>query len=149
MCQQCGKFGHNFWEKGKCPAAEEDGSGKKGKMNTMTSEKGEVGPGGTQSDTDECYDISIYISGEQEKQVNCEKLFQQRGNVVDTVKSNTFNKRCAFVAEEGRIGLYSMFLVDFFTEKWLLQNIRTLDERMRIVCNAGTIIVNKTGEFPR
>lgn len=73
-------------------------------------------------------------------------IHQQDGTVTDEPTSS-FSQRRASVIPVGSIGLDSMSSVDIFGDKKLLKNVRTIDNIMTIVCNAGTITVNQMGYF--
>lgn len=48
---------------------------------------------------------------------------------------------------DGIVGLDSMSYLDVFVDGRLLNNIRTVPKRMKIICNAGTIVVTKMGDL--
>lgn len=73
-------------------------------------------------------------------------IHQQDGTIRD-VSTSSFNKQRASVIPVGSIGLDSMSSVDIFGNKELLRNIRTVDNTMTVICNAGVITVNQMGCF--
>ena len=93
------------------------------------------------------YGMSFCTSNEKLKKASSGQLLGQEGEVVGDVATNSFNNKKAHVIPRGSVGLDSMSSVDVFGDSSLLTNIRTVDESMRIICNAGSVIVTKMGDL--
>lgn len=61
--------------------------------------------------------------------------------------TNSFNKERAYFIPEGSVGLDSMSSVDVFADRRLLSDIIKVDENMRIICNAGTVMMTRMSTF--
>lgn len=79
--------------------------------------------------------------------VNVGHIHSQDGQVKKDIQTNSFNEGRASVIPKGSIGLDSMSSVDLFGDRNLLTDIETVSDYIRIVCNAGTVMVTQMGTF--
>lgn len=84
------------------------------------------------------------MASEEEAVAN---LAHKGQGLADTVMSHSFNKGRAYVIPDGSIGLDSMSSVDVFGDARMLEDIRPAESHMRIVCNAGAVVVTQVGEL--
>lgn len=68
---------------------------------------------------------------------NSGRITNDSGVKVESVMTHSFNHKRAYVIPGGIVGLDSMFSVDVFGEKRLLSNIRHVQKKMTLICNAG------------
>ena len=61
------------------------------------------------------------------------------------MEETLFNQLRDQVMPEGDLGMESLSTVGIFGYETLLKNIRMVKSNMRIVCNAGTVMVNHMG----
>lgn len=144
-CHACGELGHHAWEKKKCSAS--NASTKQETVNAMATADNDKKNTESSDESDDAYGYAFCTaSGAKEEGIEVGHIHQQDGKVTD-VTTSSFNEQRASVLPLGSIGLDSMSSVDIFGDKKLLNNIRTVDNTMTIVCNAGTITVNQMGHF--
>lgn len=136
-CHRCGKIGHHAWEK-KCDDL-------KHKIEAMLETDTKNDHDSDHGDTD--YDIAFCMEDERTVNTTDRKLLSQDGGVMDKVRTGSFNNR-AHVIPQGSVGLESMSSVDVFGERSLLTSIHRARNYIRLVFNAGTIVVTQVGTFP-
>lgn len=139
-CHRCGEIGHHAWEKEKCEKVQRQ----KASAHAMTDENK---PDQHESDGDQDYEIAFCTVHEAGNVVNTGHILGQKGEVVDSAETVSFDQERAYVIPKGSVGLDSMSSVDVFGDHTLLTDIRQVNESMRIVCNAGTVLVNQVGQF--
>lgn len=96
---------------------------------------------------DDC-EIALCTSHEPGPEADSGHLFRQHGEVGDDVLANSFNRKRGQVILEGSVGLDSMSSIDVFGDSRLLTNIHTVNESMKIVCNAGRRARDQDGYIP-
>lgn len=152
LCYNCGKKGHHAWEK-KCDNDDNEQTmnimGSKAAELTVTGGPGRAGAGDGQpgDDKDEEYEFAFCTAKEDDDTIDSGQLLSQDGGVAEGVRTSSFSRKRGYVIPKGSVGLDSMSSVDVFGERALLTNIRTVSDSMRIVCNAGTVVVTQMGTF--
>lgn len=144
ICHSCGIKGHHQWEN-KCEDNKGDHKGRS--MHAMTNVNENDRDQDTEEDEND-YKVAFCMSDKHAANTNEGQLLSQKGGIIDEVRTDAFNKKRAYVIPEGSVGLDSMSSVDVFGEKRLLKNIRKVRNCMKLVCNAGTVIVTQMGTFP-
>lgn len=147
-CRRCGEIGHHAWER-KC----KDHINKQ-MMHAMTSQGDhktdndqQKEADSTSGEQDERYEYAFCTTGQKSENTDMGLLLSQEGSVKDKIQTNSFNARRAHVIPDGSVGLDSMSSVDVFGDGRLLTNVHTVLDKMRIVCNAGTVVVTQMGTF--
>lgn len=147
-CHRCGEIGHHKWET-KCPDLVNGKETLNAMANQEIDEDNSAGPVGNmnegQNDKDDRYEFAFCTHCEEALDSHKGQLLTQTGEVKREVKTNSFNRTRATVLPKGNVGLDSMSSVDIFGEESLLTNIHQVRDTMRIVCNAGTIVVTHMG----
>lgn len=151
-CYRCGKVGHHAWLK-KCPDSQDQTTNVMGiQMNTdpVAHEPDySLAPGvGSDDDAFGPYGVAFNTSTEPDDNVVVGPLLSQEGGICENKRTSSFNKMCANVIPKGSVVLDSMSSVEMFGERCLLTNIHTGKNQMKIVCNAGIVIVTQMGTFP-
>lgn len=160
QCFKCGKFGH-YSTDNKCNP--EDVKNWRETVNHMT---GFIEPDNTDSPNDDdnstdyrvtmCtvpvgsaepdYEgVSFCLSGTNNE--NSGHVMNQQNERIESVMTHSFNKDRSHVIPRGSVGLDSMSSVDVFGDPRLLHNIRKARGRMRIMCNAGEVVVTEIGDL--
>lgn len=141
-CFKCGKLGHHKWEN-KCEDEPED------TMNIMSHSHNatESAPGNAAANTSDDEDDYEFAFCTTEEMANTGHLLGQNGEETTDVTTGSFSEGRAYVIPKGSVGLDSMSSVDVFGERKLLTNIRTVPCSMRIICNAGTVMVTQMGSL--
>ena len=164
QCYACGVYGHIQTEE-KCKKEDierwknQKRSGnheqKKTTANHMTAESSE------EYDSDDDYYRVMMCTSHEEAHVgsvprtkgqdeiprnpanNIGHIVDESVHKVESVITHSFNRKRGYVIPKGIVGFYSMSTVDVFSEKLLLTNIRTVKTKMKIVCNAGVVVVTQ------
>lgn len=142
-CHRCGKLGHHAWQREKCG----DIVGEAAALNAMADYEDQKQGYVSNGSDDQEYEVAFCMSDNPNITINDGHLLSQEGGVVDNVRTNSFDKKRAYVIPKGSVGLDSMSSVDVFGEQRLLSNIRTVPHSMRIICNAGAVLVTQMGTF--
>lgn len=141
-CHRCGEIGHHQWE-GKCE--DKDADKPQATMNVMSTPADEDDKQADSSDGNEGYEFAFCTLGVEAREFHEGELLSQAGELKQEIQTNSFNKKRASVLPPGSVGLDSMSSVDIFGEARLLTDIHGVQENMRIMCNAGTVVVNHMG----
>lgn len=103
--------------------------------------------GTTEPEPMEAYEFAFCTATEPIQDVNIGYIHSQDGGIKKDIQTNSFNEGRASVIPKGSVGLDSMSSVDLFGDKHLLSDIETVSDYIRIVCNAGTVMVTQMGTF--
>lgn len=158
QCRRCGVFGHKQFE-GKCKPedierwqqqkAQENQCGTSSHMSSTTNHCNHDHD--EEDSEDEYYQPpslwgSIHVTSDCDS-TNTGHITNEAGETTESVMTNSFNSRRAYVIPRGSVGLDSMSSVDVFGERSMLSNIRTVSQKMTIVCNAGAVLVTQMGDL--
>lgn len=166
QCFRCGEYGH-YQNEGKCKPEDIERwkQSKKGTMNHMAAADNKEHDSDEHDSDDDyyrpvmCTTHATMETNEAQKvelsdghgargaKRNTGHIVNESGERVESVMTHSFNSKRAYVIPEGYVGLDSMSSVDVFGDKRLLSNIRTVKEKMTIVCNAGAVVVTQTGDL--
>lgn len=168
QCFRCGIFGH-YQTEGKCDPddverwqkkrkadrakAEPAGSQMHGSTNHMVAVGGAKDEDEYDSDDEHyrpCLCTAHMISpnsGAHASKKNEGRIVGSDGEQIESVMTHSFNSKRAYVIPHGSVGLDSMSSVDVFGDERMLSDIRTVNARMTIVCNAGEVTVTQMGDL--
>lgn len=147
QCFACGEYGHHAWEKKCGPKA---GKPTHETTNAMTqttdpsSSTSHHGDGQDRDIDDHEYAFCTHASIAQDD-ADVGHLLSQEGDIRQGIRTASFNRKRASVIPAGSVGLDSMSSIDLFGEKDLLTDIHTVQEYMKVVCNAGAVLVTQMG----
>lgn len=103
--------------------------------------------GGHDNDEFDAYECAFCTAGTYDNGDCTGDAPTQTGGEQKEQRSGSFDHSRAHVLPSGSVGLDSMSTVDIFGDERLLTNIRRATTSMRIVCNAGSLIVTQIGTF--
>lgn len=153
-CYSCGQLGHHAWE-GKCDpedalenAETSNAMGEAEGVSTSETDTEDEASGNDEAvatmEQLEGYEYA-FCTGADETDVG--HAMSQRGELKETIRTSSFSATRAPVIPSGSVGLDSMSSVDLFSDRRLLHNIHTVEDGIRIICNAGTVLVTQMGTF--
>lgn len=151
-CYDCGVFGHKRKE-GKCKPEDIEKWKNRHRTHIPSSSTGTAnhmsrGDGDESSSDGDEYRVHVTMCmSDDEVLRNNEGRVTNKDGDVHTVMTHSFNTKREYVIPHNSVGLDSMSSVDVFGNKRMLTNIRTVNSQMRIVCNAGEVVVTKMGDL--
>lgn len=149
-CYRCNELGHHAKD---CPKNKRTQTGTANTMvgehtvNFITDEDG-AAVGGDNEDGDDLdgYECAFCTVAHDDDELAGGALAQESAK-QESQKSGSLDHGRAHILPSGSVGLDSMSTVDIFGDSRLLTNIRRARSNMRVICNAGSLVVTQVGTF--
>lgn len=115
--------------------------------NFITYEDGAaVGSDNEDGDDLDGYECAFCTGAHDDDELAGSALAQESAN-QESQKSGSFDHGRAHILPSGSVGLDSMSTIDIFGDSRLLTNIHRTKSNMRVICNAGSLVVKQVGKF--